>query len=44
MFVIPAVILGFATSIPALYFVNTILFTKDMGVDMSPRPSNFAIA
>jgi hypothetical protein len=44
MFVIPGVIFGFFFSIIALNFVNTMLFTNDMGVDMAPRPSNFAIA
>ena len=44
MFVIPAVIIGFLAAVPTLNGVYRFLFTKDMGVDTSPRPSNFAIA
>ena len=33
MFVIPAVILGFAASLPMMYFMYSILFTKDLGFE-----------
>ena len=33
MFVIPAVVLGFASSLPMMYFLYSILFTKDLGFE-----------
>ena len=38
MFVIPAVILGFAASLPMMYFIYSILFTRDLGFEQSIYP------
>ena len=43
MFVLPSVVMGFGLSAPALTGVYTFLFTADMGIDTTPRPSTFAI-
>lgn len=43
MFVMPAVIIGFALCPAVLYGIFTILFTPDMGVDTTPSPSRDAI-
>lgn len=43
MFVLPSVVMGFALSFPTLLWVNSKLFTSDMGLDTDPVPSTFAI-
>jgi len=43
MFVLPAVVLGFAVAYPTLVSVNSLLFTPEMGLDIKPHPSGFAV-
>ena len=43
MFVVPAVITGFALTIPTLYGLFTILFGGDKEIDATPIPSTYAI-
>ena len=43
MFVVPSVVMGFGVSFPTLKQVYGKLFTSDMGLDMTPVPSTFAI-
>ena len=42
MFVIPALILGFATSIPMMYLLYSVLFTEDLGFKHSIYPETGA--
>jgi hypothetical protein len=43
MFVIPSVFSGFILSYPTLDWINGLLFTPDMGIDIDPHPSGNAI-
>ena len=43
MFVIPAIIFGFAASFPFLRLIYAFLFTEDLGVDNKPLPNGFAV-
>lgn len=43
MFVLPAIIFGFAFSFPALGLVYSLLLTKDLGVPNDPIPDTYAI-
>ena len=42
MFVLPSVILGFALSVPAIYFIYSVLFTDDLGFMPSILPDWYA--
>lgn len=43
MFVLPSVFFGFGFSFHTLESVYGMLFTKDMGMDLTPTPSGFAV-
>ena len=43
MFVIPAILLGFAASIPLMYMLYAILFTEDLGFEHSLYPEAVAV-
>lgn len=43
MFVIPAIILGFAISFPGLMFIYNFLLTDDLGINNDPVPSGMAV-
>lgn len=43
MFVIPSVIIGFALSFQSLYAMYKFIFSADMGLDLTPVPSGFAV-
>ena len=43
MFVVPAIVLGFATSIPMMHFLYSILFTEDLGFKHSIYPETPAV-
>ena len=43
MFVVPSVLTGFLVAYPSLYYINKGLFSDDMGIDITPHPSAFAI-
>ena len=42
-FVVPSVILGFSLSIPAMYFIYSVLFTEEMGITPKLTPEGWAI-
>ncbi len=43
MFVLPAIILGFAMCFPALRLVYSFLFTEELGISNKPVPDSFAV-
>ena len=43
MFVLPSVVIGFIVTYPSLAELNSLLFTPDMGIDVKPTPSSFAV-
>lgn len=43
MFVLPSLFGGFAASFPTLYKINSLLFTPDMGIEIDPVPTKFAV-
>jgi hypothetical protein len=44
MFVLPSLIGGFIASYPTLVKINGLLFTPDMGIDIAPLPTKFAVS
>ena len=43
MFVLPAIVLGFAVSFPVLKGIYSFLLTDDLGIPNDPVPDGFAV-